>query len=132
MIEMNSAYFNNNQVTFKEIELEFDENDDILKNVKIAMKENEISKAEIIEFKGFVKDTTINYVQGGTLKSTQHEGEREVLKGTGEFKLDYKDNSMFGRIRMQYIENGKHFDGILAKGVAGKELKLKMRFAIYN
>lgn len=129
---MESGFFDKNSVKFKDVEIEFDENDDILKCIKQIMIDNNTSKVEVQEFKGFVKDLTVNHIQGGTLKSTVYDTEKEVIKGQGEFKLDFANKkTLFGRIRIVYLENGKHFDGIMAKALAGKNLILKLRFAEY-
>jgi hypothetical protein len=67
---------------------------------------------------------TLNYIERGSLKSIKVEKPVEVTKGVGEFKIDYShNNDIFGRVRIVYKDNGKNFDGILAKDLSINILK---------
>lgn len=128
MGQLDSQMFDKSKNKVKEITLSFDENDDIMPSVIQAMKENKINKATILSFKGKLKDATINYFQKSQIKSYSFIDPKEVIRGNGEFKLDPKDGQLFGRIRMNFNDNGKTAEGILIRGIACDGLTLILQY----
>jgi hypothetical protein len=52
---MDSAYFNNNSAEFKDIDVELEEGEDILKCIKQVLVENNISKGQILDLMVLLK-----------------------------------------------------------------------------
>ena len=125
---MDAAFFDKDKIRFKELELEFEDNDDILANIKDAFNQYNISKGEVIKVEGYIKNFSLNYFQRSSLKNIQIIEPKKIVKAQGEFKYDFINKSLFGRIRIVYENNGKRFDGILLRGRATEGLKIKIRF----
>jgi len=126
MGKLDSEYLTN--ANMKDLEIVLDEGDDILKCIKIAMKQNNISKADIIEMTGKIKEFTVNYFIRTNLKAVDIEEPKEIFKADGEFKYEFARDHMFGRIRLLYNDQGKTFEGRLQKGKAVQDLKLVLRY----
>ena len=125
---MDSQYFDNNKFQMNEMELIFDDNDNVLDGIKQAMYEHNISKAEIVGFKGKIRNISLNYFQKSSMKSIQIIEDKEVIRASGEFKFDFVRNTNFGRIRIMYKDEGKTFEGILVKAKAVDGLKITLRY----
>ncbi len=118
---MNSEMFDPNKSKMREMEIELDQNDDVLDCLKQVMKENNIHQANVIGFTGNVLSLGVNYFENSTLKNVKYFEPHEITRGLGELKYDFIKDSVFGRVRINYIHKGKTFDGILmnAKAIAG-------------
>jgi hypothetical protein len=112
----------------KELILIFDENDDIIEGIQEGMKTRQVSKATIEKASGYIKNFTLNYFQGSSLKNIQIQDEKKIMKSSGEFKYDFAHNKLFGRMRMLLKEGEKTQEGILIKGKAGEKLRIRLRY----
>ena len=125
---MEATYFDKNKFKMKDLELIFDDNENVLEGIQKAMYEHTISKAEVIGFEGKIRNISINYFQKSSMKNIQIIESKEVVKAKGEFQLDFTRNTIFGRVRIMYKDMGKTFEGILVKAKAVDGLKITLRY----
>jgi len=121
---INSQMFDPNKIKMKEMELILDQNDDILECIKLTMKQNNISKANVITFEGNVLSLSVNYFENSSLKNVKYFEPHEIIRGLGELKYDFIKDSIFGRVRIIYKHKDKSFDGILMAGKASDGFKI--------
>lgn len=125
---MNSEMFDSNKLKMKEMEIELDQNDDILECLKQVMKENNVHQANVTIFQGNVLSLSVNYFENSTLKNVKYFEPHEITRGLGELKYDFIKDSVFGRVRINYIHKGKTFDGILMTAKASEGFKIAFTF----
>ena len=125
---MDSAFFDKEKYKLKNLYLILEENDSILDSIKTAFREKKISKGTIIKIEGYIKNFTLNYFQRSSLKNIQVIEPKKIIKSTGEFKYDFVDDRLFGRLRLILKKDNKNIDGIFIKGKAVEGLKIIIQF----
>ena len=121
---LNSEMFDPNKTKMREMEIILDQNDDLLDSIKITMKQNNITKANVTVFEGKVQSLSVNYFENSSLKNVKYFEPHEIVRGLGELKYDFIKDSIFGRVRIIYKHKDKTFDGILMAGKASDGFKI--------
>ena len=123
-----NSQFLSNDIKMKELHLELEPNEKILDCIKEGFKKYNISKGEVINCEGFIKNFSLNYFQKSSLKNVKIINEKKIIMGIGEFKYNFIDDKIYGRLRIAYKDYNKVFDGILLNGKAGKSFKIIIRY----
>jgi hypothetical protein len=125
---MSSEVFNSENSKMREMELTLEQNDDILDCIRLTMKENNIHKANVTAFEGPVLSLSVNYFENSSLKNVKYFEPHKITRGLGELKYDFIKDSIFGRVRINYIHKEKTFDGILMTGKASDGFKIVLTY----
>ncbi|MDD5163947.1 MAG: hypothetical protein PHD95_07135 [Candidatus ainarchaeum sp.] len=104
----------------REMVLQFDDDDDILKGIETAMRENGIDETNVIEAKGKIKSGLGNYVQGSSYMTKEFKN-TEIKIATGHFELK---RELFGVLKIIPTDLNSHVTIGKAKAEQGLEMKL--------
>jgi hypothetical protein len=104
----------------KEMVLQFDDEDDILKGIETAMRENGLDETNVLEAKGKIKSGLGNYVQGSQYLTKQFDN-TEIKIATGHFELK---RELFGVLKIIPTDLNNHVTIGKAKAAQGLEMKL--------
>ena len=109
----------------KNLVLELSENESIIESIKQGMAENKISRAEVKDMQGKIKEVTVNFMLGSKFKSKEM-NEAKVNGASGHYEL--KTNSFFGNLHIVIEDSGKLNAFTLVKAKAVESLKIMLSF----
>ena len=124
MGNINSTIYTGKSVE-KDLNLVFDEGDDVLAGLKRAIVENNIREATAVLAEGELKDATINYFNHAKFVSTELKNGR-IISCSGRF-MNLKDG-VYGDMHVGFMLGMQMWDGTLVKAVAKNGFQLTLRF----
>jgi hypothetical protein len=116
----------NNKIHKKKLIITLEEDDNIIKSIELAMRENFVSKASILSIFGKIKSGKVNFFKGSFYKSQSIEN-KDIIMGAGHFELSNK-TGIFGNLKLLLFINNERDSFTLASGTACEGLKIEMEF----
>ncbi len=104
--------------------LQFDEGDDLMSNIKLALEQNRIKDCDVVDVEGTLTTASVNAMEGHKFKRIDFSNTK-VLRASGHFKMGGGD--MWGSLHI-FTEGRKPISGTLIKGTASQGFTLKVSF----
>lgn len=124
-LKANESEFFQKKAAKQVLVLEFEENDNILPELRKAIKENEITDCKVVEGKGILKNLEMNYFSGNNYKYRKGFGDETVTACSGRFLTE---NEVHGDLHITVAKGNQRINGTLLKAVSGKNFVIKLEF----
>ena len=118
------AYLFNKKGEKKILRVILDEDDAILTCIKKAMKENNVGDCKVENAEGYVKEATVNYMEGSTYKSKVFK-DTKVFMASGHFKLNFDE--LFGVLHLS-LGDKRPVSTTFVKGTAKQGLEIRLSY----
>ena len=109
----------------KSLNLVFDEGDDVIAGVRVAIRQHNIREASAIKADGQLKDATIQYFNKNKFVSTDIQNGR-IVSCSGRF-MNLKDG-VNGDLHVGFMLGMQMWDGTLVKAIAKQGFELTLKF----
>ena len=114
------------QKSDKFLNIILDDNDEIIKSIELAFRENNVKKAILISAEGSLKDSRIAITRAGNIRQRIYSESLKIRSVSGEFNRVNDD--YLGDIHICVEKDQMHsITGVLLKGYADGEVKITFK-----